>query len=41
MLEQSELGGNTVSPRVMANWHVATGHTLRAGLSTAFRPPSA
>jgi len=41
MLEQSELGGNTVSPRVMASWHVATGHTLRAGLSTAFRPPSA
>lgn len=41
MLEQSELGGNTVSPRVMANWHVATGHTLRAGVSSAFRPPSA
>jgi len=41
MLEQSELGGNTVSPRVMANWHLATGHTLRAGVSSAFRPPSA
>lgn len=41
MLEQSELGGNTVSPRLMANWHVTPGHTLRAGVSSAFRPPSA
>ncbi|CAM8657372.1 TonB-dependent receptor, plug domain containing protein [Comamonadaceae bacterium] len=41
MLEQSELGGKTVSPRLMLNWHVSQGHTLRAGVSTAFRPPSA
>lgn len=41
MLEQSELGGKTVSPRLMLNWHVTQGHTLRAGVSTAFRPPSA
>ena len=39
MLEQSELGGKTVSPRLMLNWHVTQGHTLRAGVSTAFRPP--
>lgn len=25
----------------MLNWHAATGHTLRAGVSSAFRPPSA
>jgi iron complex outermembrane receptor protein len=41
MLEQSELGGGTASPRVMLNWHVLPGHTLRAGVSSAFRPPSA
>lgn len=41
MLEQSELGGGSASPRVMLNWHVTPGHTLRAGVSTAFRPPSA
>ncbi|WP_296508583.1 TonB-dependent receptor [Rhodoferax sp.] len=41
MLEHSELGGSTASPRVMLNWHAARGHTLRAGISTAFRPPSA
>jgi iron complex outermembrane receptor protein len=25
----------------MLNWHLLPGHTLRAGMSTAFRPPSA
>lgn len=41
MLEESGLGGGTVSPRVMLNWHALPGHTLRAGVSSAFRPPSA
>ncbi len=34
-------GGNTLSPRVMLNWQVSDGQTLRAGVSTATRPPSA
>jgi iron complex outermembrane receptor protein len=41
MFESSDIGGDTFSPRVMVNWHVANGHTLRAGTSTAYRPPSA
>jgi iron complex outermembrane recepter protein len=41
MAEHSDIGGDTFSPRIMANWHVSPGHTLRAGWSTAFRPPSA
>lgn len=41
MVEHSNMGGDTVSPRLMLNWHVAAGHTLRAGVSSAFRPPSA
>jgi len=41
LAERSDIGGNAVSPRLMLNWHVATGHTLRAGVSNAFRPPSA
>lgn len=41
LAERSDLGGNSVSPRAMLNWQVAQGHTLRAGVSTAFRPPSA
>ena len=41
LLEHSDLGGASVSPRAMLNWQLAPGHTLRAGASTAFRPPSA
>lgn len=41
MAEQSDMGGGTFSPRLMLNWHVFAGHTLRAGVSSAFRPPSA
>ena len=41
MGEHSDIGGDSASPRVMLNWHVADGHTLRAGVSRAFRPPSA
>jgi iron complex outermembrane receptor protein len=41
MAEQSNIAGGSVSPRLMLNWHAAPGHTLRAGVSSAFRPPSA
>lgn len=41
MAEQSDMGGGTFSPRLMVNWHALPGHTLRAGVSSAFRPPSA
>lgn len=41
MAENSNIGGGSVSPRLMLNWHALEGHTLRAGVSTAFRPPSA
>jgi iron complex outermembrane receptor protein len=41
MAEQSDMGGGTFSPRLMVNWHAFPGHTLRAGVSSAFRPPSA
>ena len=41
MAEHSDLGGDSLSPRAMLNWQVAPGHTLRAGASSAFRPPSA
>lgn len=38
--EHSDIGGDSVSPRLMLNWHLAAGHTLRGGVSDAFRPPS-
>lgn len=41
LAEHSDLGGDTVSPRVMLNWHLAEGHTVRGGFSSGFRPPSA
>lgn len=40
MLEHSSASEKTLAPRVMLNWHVAPGHTLRAGISKAYRPPS-
>jgi len=40
LAENSSVTGNTLAPRVMMNWHLAPGHTLRAGVSKAFRPPS-
>lgn len=40
MAEHSDASGSTLAPRTMLNWHVAPGHTLRAGVSKAFRPPS-
>ena len=41
MAEHISDGSDAFSPRLMVNWHVAEGHTLRAGVSTAGRPPSA
>ncbi len=41
LAENSTIAGDSLSPRVMLNWHLQPGHTLRAGMSTAFRPPSA
>lgn len=40
LFERSSLGGEHTSPRVMLNWQVTEGHTLRYGLTQAFRPPS-
>lgn len=40
MAESSSVTGDTLAPRVMVNWHVTPGQTLRVGLSKAFRPPS-
>jgi len=40
LLERQTTGGDSLAPRVMLNWQVATGHTLRAGLSRAYRPAS-
>jgi len=40
MAEQNSISGDSTAPRIMANWHVSEGHTLRWGYSTAFRPPS-
>ncbi|MCF8167804.1 MAG: TonB-dependent receptor, partial [Rhodoferax sp.] len=41
LAEQGDLGGESVSPRIMLNWSLAEGSTLRAGFSDGFRPPSA
>ena len=41
LAEHNDFSGDSFSPRLMLNWHVQPGHTLRAGASTAFRPPSA
>lgn len=40
MLEHHDLGGTRLSPRAAANWHVAPQHTLRAGVTRAYRVPS-
>jgi iron complex outermembrane receptor protein len=41
MAEHSDQSGDTLAPRVMVNWHATDSQTLRAGVSTASRPPSA
>ena len=40
LFERSSIAGEHLSPRAMLNWRVAEGHTLRYGLTEAFRPPS-
>jgi len=40
LLEHSSIDGEHFAPRLMLNWRVAEGHTLRYGLTRAFRPPS-
>ena len=40
MQEHSSVSGTNFSPRAMFNWHAAPGHTVRFGVSKAFRPPT-
>jgi iron complex outermembrane receptor protein len=40
MLENNSFTGTDITPRVSANLHLAPGHTLRAGISTATRTPT-
>ena len=40
LAEKGSESGSSVAPRLMLNWHVAPGQTLRAGISKAYRPPS-
>lgn len=40
LFERSSIAGAHLSPRVMLNWTAAEGHTMRGGVSRAFRPPS-
>jgi iron complex outermembrane receptor protein len=40
LAEKESVTGQTVSPRLMANWNLLPGQTLRAGVSTSYRPPS-
>jgi iron complex outermembrane receptor protein len=40
MAENSSVSGSSLAPRLMLNWHVAPGQTLRAGVSKGYRPPS-
>jgi iron complex outermembrane recepter protein len=40
MLEDDGMGNVNVSPRAVLNYHIATDHTLRAGVSVAYRNPA-
>jgi len=40
MAEHSTDSGSSLAPRLMFNWHMLPGQTLRAGVASAFRPPS-
>ncbi|MEI7537154.1 MAG: TonB-dependent receptor [Comamonadaceae bacterium] len=40
MAESSSTSGSSLAPRLMLNWHLADGQTLRVGASRAYRPPS-
>ena len=40
LYEKSNVSGDSFAPRLMLNWHIDAGQTLRAGISRAYRPPS-
>lgn len=40
MYENSNISGDSLAPRLMVNWHIAQGQTLRFGASKAHRPSS-
>lgn len=40
MAEHSNVSDNNTAPRLMLNWRMVEGQTLRFGVSKAFRPPS-
>lgn len=40
LLERDSRGTDNFAPRVMLNWHMVPGQTLRVGASKAYRPPS-
>ena len=40
MAETSGTAGSRMAPRLMLNWHLTQGHTLRVGASRAYRPAS-
>lgn len=40
LYEHSNVSSDSFAPRVMVNWHLAAGQTLRYGVSKAYRPPS-
>lgn len=40
MLERDGFGNNRLSPRIALNFHTAPQHTLRTGISAAYRTPS-
>jgi iron complex outermembrane receptor protein len=40
MAEHCTDSGSSLAPRLMFNWHLLPGQTLRAGVASAFRPPS-
>lgn len=40
LAEHSSQSGDSLAPRLMLSWQPASGHTLRAGVSRAQRPPS-
>lgn len=39
LVERSSMTGSSLAPRLMLNWQMAEGHTVRAGVSKAYRPP--
>lgn len=40
-MAENSSNGDSLAPRLMLNWHATDSQTLRAGVSRAYRPPSA